>query len=83
MEIENKLIQQYTIQYTTDVESRTQYLTPRPRTQKKNARVRPRTDFSRTDPLEAKDKNGQDQGQGHNFLNFGRKIFIIFKHGSL
>ena len=33
----------------------------RPRTQKN---PRPRTAFSRTDPLEAKDRNAQSQGQG-------------------
>ena len=30
----------------------------------KNPRLRPRTAFSRTDPLEAKDRNARGQGQG-------------------
>ena len=30
---------------------------------KKNPRPRPRTTFSRTDPLEAKDRNARGQGQ--------------------
>ena len=45
-------------------ESRTQGSRPRPRTQKN---PRPRTAFSRTDTLEAKDRNARGQGkdQGH------------------
>ena len=31
---------------------------------KKNPRPRPRTAFSRTDPLEAQDRNARGQGQG-------------------
>ena len=43
------------------MESRTQSSRPRPRTQKNS---RPRTAFSRTDTLEAKDRNARGQGQG-------------------
>ena len=46
------------------MESRTQGLRSRPRTQKKNPRPRPRTAFPRTDTLEAKDRNAGGQGQG-------------------
>ena len=46
-----------------EVESRTQGLRPRPRTQKKNSRLRPRTAFPITDPLEAQDRNARGQGQ--------------------
>ena len=47
----------------SEVESRTQGSRPRPRprTQKN---PRPRTALSRTDPLEAKDRNARGQGQG-------------------
>ena len=48
-------------QYQPEVESRTQRLRPRPRTQKN---LRPRTDISRTDPLEAKDRNARGQRPG-------------------
>ena len=53
----------------SEVESRTQRLKPRPRTQKKKIRGQGKgqTDFSRTDPLEAKDKNDRGQERGHNF----------------
>ena len=45
--------------WSSEVESRTQG--SRPRTQK-NPRPRPRTDFPRTDTLEAKDRNARGQG---------------------
>ena len=44
----------------TDVESRTQGSRPRPKIKKKK-KPRPRTDFPRTDPLEAKDRNALGQ----------------------
>ena len=48
-----------------DVESMTQGLMPWPRTPKKpRPRPRPRTALSRTDLLEAKDRNARGQGQG-------------------
>ena len=43
-----------------EVESRKQGSKPRPTTQKN---PRPRTDFPRTDPLEAKDRNAQTRSQ--------------------
>ena len=43
----------------SEVESRTKG--SRPRTQKN---LRPKTDFPRTDSLEAKDRNARGQGQG-------------------
>ena len=45
--------------YITEVDSRTQSL--RPRTKKKS-KTKERTDFLRTDPLEAKDRNARGQG---------------------
>ena len=62
------------------MESRTQRSRPRSRTQKKNPW--PRTDLSRTDPLEAKDRNGRGQSQGQGtqfFLKYGWQIFHDFK----
>ena len=53
--------------FVTEVESRTQGSRPRPRQgHKKNprSRLRPKTALSRTDPLEAKDRNAWGQGQG-------------------
>ena len=47
----------------SEVESRTQGLRPKPRTQK-NPRPRPRTALARTDPLEAKNRNARGQGKG-------------------
>ena len=40
---------------------------------KKNPRSRPRTAFSRTNTLEAKDRNARDQGQGAIFCKFFEK----------
>ena len=55
------------------MESRTQR--SRPRTQK-NPRPRLMTDFSRTDPVEALDRNSRGQGQGHK-NSVVLKIFLI------
>ena len=47
----------------TEVESRTQGTWPRPRTQKNSEA---KTDFPRTDPLEAEDRMLEAKDQGHN-----------------
>ena len=65
----------------TEVESRTQGSRPRPRT-KKNPRLRPRTVFSRTDPLEAKDRNAREakaKDQGHKRKSSQKKKRKVFK----
>ena len=51
------------------MESNTQRSRPRPRTQKKTG---PRTDFSRTDPLKAKDKNARGQRTRTKFYKCSR-----------
>ena len=58
-----------TFQLQPKVESRTQ--PSRPRTRK--TKPRPRTDFLRTDPLEAKDRNARSLGQGHKAQVFSKK----------
>ena len=79
-QLENATPQMLDFGYLTEMESRTQGSRPRPRTQKKirgqeghkkNPMPRPRTDFSRTDPLEAKDSNAR--GQGHRRKYFSKK----------
>ena len=62
MEIENKLIQQYTVHNRDGFEDTT--FDAKAKDSKKNARQRPKTNFSKTDPLEAKDRNVRDQVQG-------------------
>ena len=59
-----------------EVESRTQGLRPRPRTQKN---PRTRTALPRTDPLEAKDRNARGQGPTTQAQMFTKKkVFKIF-----
>ena len=57
--------------HLAEVESKTQPL--RSRTQKKS---KARTDFLKTDPLRAKDRNGR--GQGHKFSKLCRQISHYF-----
>ena len=49
-----------------EVESRTKCSRLRPKTQKQNPW--PKTDFSRTDPLEVKYRNDCGQDRGHSFF---------------
>ena len=51
---------------------------------KKNPRPRPRTAFSRTEPLEAKDRNARGQGPRTQAQAFSKKkVFEIFFSGDL
>ena len=45
---------------------------------KKKKNLRPRTDFSKTDPSEAKDRNGRAEDQGHNFSKLWSANFRLF-----
>ena len=45
---------------------------------KKKKNLRPRTDFSKTDLSEAKDRNGRAEDQGHNFSKLWSANFRLF-----
>ena len=63
----------------SEMESRTQGLKPRPRTQK-NPRPRPRTALLRTDPLEAKDRKARGQGHRRKCSPRKRSSKFFFRH---